>query len=415
MQPQDVKGMTRMKKRRTIVTMACFLTSTILFLSACGDKTSVVSETSNNPEHNEIATDNPDDVIEAPVSISVLNDKEAAIVFYADYFDINAEDLTDLAVSFGIYEAGIHTFDTNQFQCDIWKQEGDFTSLVPEGIATYSIESNLVRLNVNMSAVDGFAFSDVKGDTTVYYSCGQGGPYLNYSWDLVTNLSNSNKPITAQAPDNTTTNNSTSEIAESTNDSSNILYLENAYSDGVNTIIFHGSNPAQPTSMTINGNVIVFDSVEVAQNDSEYIQLGLNWTFDGNTNFGDMYYSAADKHIVLKGFAIANEYVPVNVTENTATGPAFLGVKYHNDGSTWGASEFVLSSPDDKGMPTKIVISNSGKTVYGEDLDGTFTIKITDYFEADHTLIGNFVGGSHMGIKGEFVSDNGDRLMIQID
>ena len=98
---------------------------------------------------------------------------------------------------------------------------------------------------------------------------------------------------------------------EKMNDTATSLYLETKYSDGTNTIVFHGTNPAEPTSMTINGEKIVFDSVDVAQNDEFCIQIGLTWTFDDYSNFGDMYYFKDTEHIVLKGFAIANEYIPV--------------------------------------------------------------------------------------------------------
>lgn len=88
-------------------------------------------------------------------------------------------------------------------------------------------------------------------------------------------------------------------------------YLNIAYSDGISTIIFHGTNPTNPTSMMINGEKIVFDEVIVDQNDGDYLQLSLYWTIDDCSNWGVMYYSFEDQHIVLKGFAVANEYEPV--------------------------------------------------------------------------------------------------------
>ena len=94
---------------------------------------------------------------------------------------------------------------------------------------------------------------------------------------------------------------------------------------------------------------------------------------------------------------------------------SFIGVKYFNDGPTWGASEFVLKGADENGLPTEIVISNSGIAVSGLELDGSFSIKITDYLESDNILVGSFVGAEHDTVKGEFVSGKGDRLIIEID
>lgn len=94
---------------------------------------------------------------------------------------------------------------------------------------------------------------------------------------------------------------------------------------------------------------------------------------------------------------------------------SFIGVKYFNDGPTWGASEFVLKGADENGLPTEIVISNSGIAVSGLELDGSFSIKITDYLESDNILVGSFVGAEHDTVKGEFVSSKGDRLIIEID
>ena len=190
-------------------------------------------------------------------------------------------------------------------------------------------------------------------------------------------------------------------------DANSSLYLETTYSDGVDTIVFHGTDPTHPTAMTINGNKITFDSVVVVQNDEYYIHLGFSWTYDNMLNQGDMHYDCANRHIVLKGFAIANEYVPVEYS--------FLGVKYFSDGPAWGASEFVLKGADENGLPTEIIISNSGSSVYGEELDGSFSIKISEYNEAGNYILGTFVGTSHPGIKGEYVSGSGNRLMIQID
>jgi len=107
------------------------------------------------------------------------------------------------------------------------------------------------------------------------------------------------------------TGNSTTYNGHFVNSVDDFTYLETKYSDGVNTIVFHGTDPIHPTAMTINGNKITFDSVVVAQNDEYYIHLGLNWTYDNISNQGDMHYDRDNQHIVLKGFAIANEYVPV--------------------------------------------------------------------------------------------------------
>lgn len=90
-------------------------------------------------------------------------------------------------------------------------------------------------------------------------------------------------------------------------------------------------------------------------------------------------------------------------------------MKYFSDGPAWGASEFVFKGADENGLPTEIIISNSGSSVYSEELDGSFSIKISEYNEADNYIHGTFVGTSHPGIKGEYVSGSGNRLMIQID
>lgn len=99
---------------------------------------------------------------------------------------------------------------------------------------------------------------------------------------------------------------------------SNSYYLERQYSDGVNVICFHGADPANPTSMTINGSDITLSKVELVQNDDYCIQMSLGWEFDGY-NEGDMYYDKEEDCMQLKGFAIANDYYPLDYSSSSSS------------------------------------------------------------------------------------------------
>lgn len=342
------------------------------------------------------------DKTELPLQVVVYDDKNATL-FYTFEGDSKPVSCT---INMGKYDVVLVDFGDG-YQCDVCMIDG--TSSVVVADCDYAFDGNTVIFNVDMSSFEDFAFSDVITYDT-FVSFGSGGGSISYSAkDVVKqgeHIANGNDGPEPSKPNE----------EGNVDDVKDSHYLETEYSDGVNTIVFHGTDPAHPTSMTINGNEIVFDAVEVVQNDETGIQFGVSWLYDDVLNCGDVYYSTDDHHIVLKGFAIANEYAPVD-EKNSVDGnvPSFIGVKYYNDGPTWGASEFVLKSPDENGMPTKIVISNSGVAVSGLELDGTFSIKITDYYEPDNILMGIFVGTEHDGVKGEFVSRNGDRLLIQID
>ena len=89
----------------------------------------------------------------------------------------------------------------------------------------------------------------------------------------------------------------------------------------------------------------------------------------------------------------------------------FINQTLTSAGGSWGASKIKLVSPNSEGIPTTIVVTDSGKTVDGLDLDGTFTIRISEC--SAEAVIGKF-SKDRVSIKGEFCNSNGKCLLIDI-
>lgn len=170
-------------------------------------------------------------------------------------------------------------------------------------------------------------------------------------------------------------------------------------------------------------NIVNAQNAKIIHLKTSYIDFNSIKEYGYTDETQNVYHSYAPSEVMVNKISVSEDVVEISNPEtedekvndtNTDTLP-FVGVKYYNDGPTWGASELVLKGADANGLPTKIVISNSGDSASGLELNGTFSIKITEYIESDNTLIGRFVGVDHDTVKGEFVSGNGDRLIIQID
>ena len=80
------------------------------------------------------------------------------------------------------------------------------------------------------------------------------------------------------------------------------------------------------------------------------------------------------------------------------------------DGS-WGANYITLVSQNANGIPTTIRVTGSGKSVDGEDLNGSFTIKVSEC--NDEAVIGKF-SKTRVSIKGEFCNGKGKCLLVDI-
>jgi len=190
-------------------------------------------------------------------------------------------------------------------------------------------------------------------------------------------------------------------------------YNENSYLAGT-CLSFDFSNDevAELIGASDNYEIIIRDWNE--ESTPEMIMDGKSDNIDGIHIYKVTYLNPDTEIVEDNMLEEESEDEEGSEDEGTSALP-FVGVKYYGDGPTWGASEFVLRGADENGLPTRIVISNSGDAVSGLELDGTFSIKITDYFESDNILMGRFVGVEHDTVKGEFVSANGDRLILQID
>lgn len=289
----------------------------VLSLIACGAEKEETSNDVNVESGSDIVTQDignedtitenviseSDEESEFPLQVIVYDDNKADILysFDGDSAPVSCE------INMGKYGVALVDFG-NGYQCNICLIDGAGSTMVADCL--YSIDGNTIVFNVDMTAFEDFAFTNVT-DYETFADFGAGGGKIIYTAKDVTKqgeqvATEDNSPEIQESLEN-------SETAEdeNKNDTATSLYLGIKYSDGANTIVFHGTDPIHPTAMTINGNKITFDSVVVAQNDEYYIHLGFSWTYDNMLNQGDMHYDRDNRHIVLKGFAIANEYVPV--------------------------------------------------------------------------------------------------------
>ena len=152
---------------------------------------------------------------------------------------------------------------------------------------------------------------------------------------------------------------------------------------------------------SIDGNTIVFNVDMTAFEDFAFTNVTDYETFaDFGAGGGKIIYTAKD--VTKQGEQVATEDSSPEIQEsleNSETAEdekSFIGVKYFNDGPVWGASEFVLKGADENGLPTEIVISNSG-SAYGEELDGSFSIKISEYSE--YNKVENYIDPSSVTLR----------------
>ncbi len=119
-----------------------------------------------------------------PLEVIIRGDKTADFIFDSTTAQ-GIDDLTAVTVQFtDDYLIGLNDFDgTGDFQCDIWKVDGNDRSIMENAEATYSFDGPMVQLSANMDGADGFSFSDVTGDCELHYEYkDQGGPILTLSW-----------------------------------------------------------------------------------------------------------------------------------------------------------------------------------------------------------------------------------------
>lgn len=89
----------------------------------------------------------------------------------------------------------------------------------------------------------------------------------------------------------------------------------------------------------------------------------------------------------------------------------YIGKTLTNPGGSWGAVKIKLTSTNSNGCPTTIIVTDSGKSLDGEDLNGTFNITVRECDE--EFLMGNF-SEARSTIKGEFCDSSGKCLTIDI-
>lgn len=185
-----------MKKK--MLSLAAVLVCLVSF-AACGQEEKTVS--SLGTENGTVPVNNSAETVPADTEYSgqetaesagsavqleviVRGDKTADFIFDSTTAQ-GIDDLTAVTVQFADdYMIGLNDFDgTGDFQCNMWKIEGDGGSIMENAEATYSFDGPKVQLTANMNGEDGFSFSDVSGDCILHYEYkDQGGPNLTLSW-----------------------------------------------------------------------------------------------------------------------------------------------------------------------------------------------------------------------------------------
>ncbi len=150
-------------------------------VESSGNGIAVVNETASEP----IQEGQSDSQSSGPVlEIIVRGDKIADFIFDSTTAQ-GMDNLTAVTVQFtDDYLIGLNDFDgTGDFQCDMWKVDGNNRSIMDNAGATFSFDGSKVVLTSDMSSVDDFSFPNVSGDCKLHYEYkDQGGPELTLSW-----------------------------------------------------------------------------------------------------------------------------------------------------------------------------------------------------------------------------------------
>ena len=142
-------------------------------------------------------------------------------------------------------------------------------------------------------------------------------------------------------------------------------------------------------------------------NNDEYNQIS-----NAIGNVDNLYIHSSDNNNPNENTSNTTIDIPVaDDNQNKSNGYWFVGQTLTSVGDNWGATNITLLSPNSEGIPTIIKVTNSGKTLDGKDLNGTFTISLRECNE--EVILGEF-SEERVSIKGEYRNSQGKILLVDI-
>ena len=238
-----------------------------------------IENTVDAPETNEESASGvaQDNAVVKELEVIVRSDKVADFIFDSNSAQ-GMDNLTAVSVQFtDDYLIGLNDFDaTGDFQCNVWKVDGNNRSIADDISADYSFDGSKVKLTADMGSVDGFSFMDISGDCMLHYEYkDQGGPQLTLAWsDVAKEELNPN----AEAGSETTGAAGSSEVTELLDsvcgkyvekggDTLELVKTDNGYQLKSIMLKSRDASYNQGTDMSSvfgeNGNVDAFDGLNV--------------------------------------------------------------------------------------------------------------------------------------------------------